>query len=302
MNQTINYRRSWQSKFIEKLMPLVLNPVDERKDNNYKQALVYSQAKYEIPSKTRKKFKVHNNFKIDNNTLELLPDDGHIVRNIYYIHGGGYWWQPLSLHYRMLRQISNQNQARIIMPIYPKSPAHKANEVLNYIFENYKKTIAELHLLPASLTLMGDSAGGGLCLSLLQLLKNDFIHVTPRHTVLFSPWLDLTNSNKYMPFIQPSDPMLNIESLAFQGIEYAGSIDPRAALVSPINADYSNLPTIDIFSGTHDILYADVKKLSEKQFPNVNCYIFPKMNHVFVAIPIPEAKKALRIVSQIIQK
>lgn len=302
MNKIFSYKRSWQSKIVEKVIPFVLNTVDERDPDNYRKALINSQQHYEVPTKIRKKFSVHSNLKIDDQTLELLPDDGHIERTIYYIHGGGYWWQPLSQHYKMLRRLSNQNHARIIMPIYPKAPAHTANEVLSFILKNYKKTIAALHLVSSSVVLMGDSAGGGLCLSLLQLLDNTSTAPIPKHTILFSPWLDLTNSNPYMSVIQPHDPMLNIKPLAFQGIEYAGSMNPLSPIISPINADYSKLPVLHIFSGTHDILYADVKKLSEANYKNVNCYIFPKMNHVFVAIPIPEAKKALRIVSQIIQK
>ncbi|WP_188351067.1 hypothetical protein [Leuconostoc pseudomesenteroides] len=41
-----------------------------------------------------------------------------------------------------------------------------------------------------------------------------------------------------------------------------------------------------------------MKKLSRRDNDNVNFYIFPEMNHVFVTFPIPEAEKALNIVKQ----
>lgn len=46
---------------------------------------------------------------------------------------------------------------------------------------------------PNKITLAGDSAGGGLCLSLLTILR-DLSRPLPAGAVLISPWVDLTHS------------------------------------------------------------------------------------------------------------
>ena len=51
----------------------------------------------------------------------------------------------------------------------------RSDDVFPYILNNYKMAVKKFHLMSSALTLMGDSAGGGLCLSLLQLLENEKI-------------------------------------------------------------------------------------------------------------------------------
>lgn len=46
---------------------------------------------------------------------------------------------------------------------------------------------------PSKIVLAGDSAGGGLCLSLLTVLR-DMGLPQPAGAVLISPWVDLTHS------------------------------------------------------------------------------------------------------------
>lgn len=302
MSKTIlfQYNRSWQAALFEKIIYSLPLTEDERKSANYKKALIISQKKYNLPKFFKKQFNIYNATTIDNSTFEILPKNGRVFKTIYYIHGGAYWGQPIFLHYKMLQKIADQNQARIIMPIYPKSPQYTADNVLPYIVRNYKKCVSKFHIMSSTLTLMGDSAGGGLCLSLLQLLANEAVD-KPSNVILFSPWLDISNSNPAMKTIQPNDPLLNIDVTAYQGAVYSGSFETTAPLISPLYyADLSKLPPVHVFTGTHDILYADIEKLSKKNNDNVIIYVYPKMNHVFVVLPIPEAAQALTIVSRII--
>lgn len=296
---SLNNKRSWRATLLEKIIRPIPLVKDERKEQNFEKALIDSETPYQLPKATQKKFNIHKVAQIDETTFAIQPQNNKISKTIYYLHGGAYWWQPSNVHFKMLQKLADENQARVIIPVYPKSPRYTADDVLPYILDNYKKTINKYHILSSALTLMGDSAGGGLCLSLLQLLEHETI-AQPHRVMLFSPWLDISNSNTDMKSIQHTDPLLNIEALAYQGEIYSGSFKTDSPLVSPINADFSKFPPVDIFSGTHDILYADVKKLSRRDIDNVNFYIFPKMNHVFVIFPIPEAEKALNIVKHLI--
>lgn len=54
---------------------------------------------------------------------------------------------------------------------------------------------------PANIILMGDSAGGGMCLSLLVVIREMGLPM-PAAASLMSPWVDLTHS---MPSINQWD-------------------------------------------------------------------------------------------------
>ncbi|ASN05784.1 alpha/beta hydrolase family protein [Virgibacillus necropolis] len=58
-----------------------------------------------------------------------------------------------------------------------------------------------------------------------------------------------------------------------------------------------------LFVGAHEILLPDARKfkdIAESQGIIINYYEYPKMNHVFLLYPIPEAKKARKEIIKII--
>ena len=90
------------------------------------------------------------------------------------------------------------------------------------------------------------------------------------------------------------------------GNSWCGNLDPKNYLVSPIYGDFSNLPQISLFVGTHDILIADsqkFKKLLESQNIALNYYEYPKLFHDWVMlIKLRESKDALTKMAELINK
>lgn len=77
----------------------------------------------------------------------------------------------------------------------------------------------------------------------------------------------------------------------------------NAPIISPINSDFRGLARITHFVGTHEGLYPDAIKLDEKlasQGYEIDTYVYPKINHVFVIMPLPEAADALLKIAEII--
>lgn len=80
------------------------------------------------------------------------------------------------------------------MQIYPKAPAHTAEEVYQMIFPIYQDLIEIQQIDPKKIIFMGDSAGGGLALAFAEFIKlKKFPH--PRQIMLLFPWLDISNEN-----------------------------------------------------------------------------------------------------------
>jgi hypothetical protein len=78
---------------------------------------------------------------------------------------------------------------------------------------------------------------------------------------------------------------------------YAGDLDVRAPLVSPLFGSLEGLAPLAVFTGTRDILNTDAHQLKAKaaraRIP-LAWFEYPGMLHVWPLFPIPEAKRAIR--------
>ena len=180
---------------------------------------------------------------------------------ILYLHGGSYVAETSSNHWKFLEKLVKDTNATIILPDYPLTPKYTYKDVFTMITPLYKEIIEEVPT--NNLILMGDSAGGGMSLALLEKLSQEKIEM-PHKTILISPWLDVRLENPEIDNVQKYDKDLNKESLKIAGIAYAGKDGIDSYLVNPIDGDLSKLKNVTIFTGTYDILNPDVHVLEEK--------------------------------------
>ena len=180
---------------------------------------------------------------------------------ILYLHGGSYVAETSSNHWKFLEKLVKDTNATIILPDYPLTPKYTYKDVFTMITPLYKEIIEDVPT--NNLILMGDSAGGGMGLALLERLSEENIEM-PYKTILISPWLDVRLENPEIDNVQKYDKDLNKESLKIAGIAYAGKDGIDSYLVNPIDGDLSKLKNITIFTGTYDILNPDVHVLDEK--------------------------------------
>lgn len=291
--------RSTTSLLVEKVLGMI--PIGDRRDPEYfNEALEITSRPYELPDSARNKygFTELNGFS-DTFMANHQDDTSDLV--IFYLHGGGYWVQPQSLHYSFFDKMATEFKAEFILPVYPKAPAHTATDAHKMVMERYLYLLNEEGISSENIVFMGDSAGGGLALALAQVLRDEGLPM-PKQIVLFSPWLDVTNSSPGMHEVR--DPFLNVDNLAYGGEVYAGDLDTRDPLVSPIYGDMRNLPPITVFSGTYDALNVDVDKLAgiaKEEDINFTLYSYEKMVHGFIGFQIiPEAKEAFKTLTEVV--
>lgn len=204
------------------------------------------------------------------------------------------------LHYRMLKKLAKRFCMNVVLPVYPKAPAHHADEALQMVYERYLYLIRERGIPPQRITLMGESAGAGLALVLLMHLKRLGTEL-PRCAVLHSPWVDVSMENEKMKELEKTDPLLSVRTLAVKGKAYAGERSVKDELVSPLFGDLSGLPPLFVDCGTHEILWPDIEKMCEKakaQGTEVTLRVFQGQIHCFAALPIPEARKMWKLMRQ----
>ncbi|KAG6869341.1 hypothetical protein C0993_000094 [Termitomyces sp. T159_Od127] len=111
--------------------------------------------------------KGHDKKRLSNDDCNILRMD-HLETVMLYVHGGGYFWGSINTHrYQIIRY-----DFYLIEP--PHGALHKA-------------------ISPSKIVMAGDSAGGGLCVTVLTILR-DLGLPMPAGAVLISPWVDLTHS------------------------------------------------------------------------------------------------------------
>lgn len=180
---------------------------------------------------------------------------------ILYLHGGSYVAETSNNHWEFLEKIVNDTGVTVILPDYPLTPKYTYKDVFAMITPLYKEIIEEVDV--NNLILMGDSAGGGMALALLERIGEENV-VLPSKTVLISPWVDVRLENPKIDEVQKRDTDLNKDSLKLAGVAYAGEDGMNNYLVNPIDGDLSKLKNVTILTGTNDILNPDIDILQEK--------------------------------------
>lgn len=285
--------RSVASKLAEICLQMIPIKDPETKEEIEK-ARLKSLQPFALSSVIKKKYKIVESDRYSN-TYILESPKYQSDKIILYFHGGTYWYQPTFLHFRFILKLVNKTNSRGIVPIYPKAPGYTAEDVYQMIYPIYLDLIDRQCISPEKITFIGDSAGGGLALAFAEYIKT-MKKLTPRDIILISPWLDLSNNNPEIEMLKLVDPLLDADRTRKMGKIYAGALPVKDFRVSPIYGDFFDVGHISLYQGTHDILLADSRKLAtlakDLGIP-LSYYEYPKMNHIFPLVPIPEARHVL---------
>ena len=221
----------------------------------------------------------------ENRNIFIIKSKGSKKTNmkILYFHGGSYMAEATSNHWEFIENLVDDTGATVILPDYPLTPKYNYKDVFNMVVPLYKEIQQKVDV-SNELIIMGDSAGGGLSLALLEKISQEDIKM-PKKTILISPWLDVRMDNPKIEQVKEQDKKLNKEALKMAGLAYAGSDGIDSYLVNPIDGDLSKINNLTIFTGTKDILNPDVYKLKEKaEKNNINIDIneYQDAGHIWI--------------------
>lgn len=122
-------------------------------------------------------------------------------RVMLYVHGGAYFFGSVDEHRYQMQRHARKLKARVFAPKYRLAPQFPFPCGL------YDCIAAYLHLLtvqePSEIILAGDSAGGGMVVSMLCIFRDQGIPL-PAGAILISPWVDLTHS---FPSVSGDNPL-----------------------------------------------------------------------------------------------
>jgi acetyl esterase/lipase len=226
-------------------------------------------------------------------------------RIVLLLHGGGYNAGSPKTHRKMAADLGAAARARVLVPDYRLAPEHPFPAAVKDALLAYGWLLSQGHT-PENIILAGDSAGGGLALSMLLALR-EAKAVMPRAGVLMAPWTDLTCSSPSYEDKRALDPIITKEYLAEAGTWYAGRRDPRDPMASPLFADLSGLPPLLIHAGGDETMVDDSRLFVERAKEAGVAVVYkewPGLWHVFhhAAPGVPEAAQAYTEIADFISR
>lgn len=112
-------------------------------------------------------------------------------RVILYVHGGAYYFGSVDEHRYQMQRHARKLKARVLTPRYRLAPQFPFPCGLHDCIATYFYLLE--HFEPSQILFAGDSAGGGMVLSMLVTLRDQGCPL-PAGTILLSPWVDLAHS------------------------------------------------------------------------------------------------------------
>ena len=178
-------------------------------------------------------------------SIRATPDPARVL---LYLHGGAFVMGSPSTYRSRAVRLSYRCDAEVLVPDYRLAPEHPFPAAFEDALAAWRAIVSIAPGRPALVA--GDSAGGGLALSLMVHLR-ELGEDSPRGAVLISPSANMTRGAVSG---RNRDLWLDPERLGRWRRHYLGTADPRDPRVSPALADLGGLPSMLVLVGEDELL------------------------------------------------
>lgn len=182
---------------------------------------------------------------------------------LLYVHGGAFALGSPRTHRALAARLAGAAGMRALLPHYRRAPEHPFPAALEDALAVYEALLARGY--PAGrMALAGDSAGGGLALSLAAEIGRRGLPA-PAALVAFSPVVDLTFSGASWQENRDSDPMLPSHRGPDMAAMWLQGADPRDPRASPLFADWAvPPPPALLYAAETELLRDDARRMAER--------------------------------------
>jgi monoterpene epsilon-lactone hydrolase len=255
------------------------------------------QKPYRTDGKSYSPRKFHERYK----AKEMILDQFRMVtigkketasRHILFFHGGAYISEANLVH-RLMAEKFAEHGYRVTCLDYPMAPEFTADYTNRWIVSAYKKLLG---LYPDDIFYaFGDSAGGGLALIFLMLLRDQGVLPVPKKCVVASPWLDVSMSNPAMGGLIEKDKLLSCDGLIYAGEKYAGELGTMSPYVSPIYGNLDGLGEILMFYSSKELLEPDCERfiglVAKAVGTSITVHKAEGLFHAYIMLPVLNKSK-----------
>jgi monoterpene epsilon-lactone hydrolase len=204
---------------------------------------------------------------------------------VVHFHGGGYCLGSARMARAWAAHVSARTGCQVVIPEYRLAPEHAHPAALDDVGAVMAALSAEV--APGSIVVSGDSAGGGLTLSLMLAMREAGREL-PAGCILLSPWLDLGSDRRAEPELVRKDVLLSPSWLEACATAYASPQSWADPSVSPLHGSQSGLPALLIQAGSDELFAPDAERLAASASAagvDVTYTKWPRMWHDFQLQP-----------------
>ena len=225
----------------------------------------------------------------------LLSPRPELAPTVLLLHGGGYVMGSAFGYRHLASALAAAADACVIVPDYRLAPEHPFPAAIEDAVRAYLWML-DSGVPAEQIVMVGDSAGGGLVLSVQTTLKRQEVPL-PGGTVLLCPAVDLGYDEEIELPTEPQ-PAISVAQLRSFAAAYLGDVSPRDEVVNALRADLTGYPPMLIQAGTGDVLGKDAHRLTEHATGcgvDVQFELYPVTTHDFHLFWsfLPEAADAL---------
>lgn len=230
-------------------------------------------------------------------------DGEQTSRVIYYLHGGGYVSGSATGYRPITATLARLLKARSFALDYRLAPEFRFPAALEDAVAGYRWLVST-GIEPREISIVGDSAGGGLVLALVMKLR-DLGEPLPASAVSLSPWTDMAGTGESIRANAKRDPFFVPEDVERYAQLYLGEQSRQTPFASPLYGDFTGLPPLLIQAGENEMLLDDARGVHAQALaagvPS-ELQIFKGVPHVWHLMTplVPEARVALRQVAEFI--
>ncbi len=215
---------------------------------------------------------------------------------LLYTHGGAH-----TLYSARSTLISSANMSvatglRVISIDYMTAPIANWHQMQAQVMSVFKALLKSDYSMD-DIAIYGDSSGAGLAISSVLNLRDNGMGM-PAAVVLWSPWVDISDTGDTATTLKSDDPILSYDNLLHNSAKaYAAGIELTDPRVSPLYADFTKgFPPSMIQVGTKEMLLSGSVRLYQRleaSGQKTKLDVYEGMWHLFQVNPIPEAGVAL---------
>jgi monoterpene epsilon-lactone hydrolase len=211
---------------------------------------------------------------------------------LLYLHGGAFF-AGTPVFYRPLACAFASQGFDVFTPAYRLAPRYAFPAALEDALAVFRALTED----GRPVALAGDSAGGGLALSLM-LAQRDAKGALPVAAALFSPWTDLAVKGASARENEAADPLFTRRMLKIAARAYLAGERPEEPLASPLYGDLGGLPPLLVHAGADELLRDDAVRLAEKAQgagTSADLALWPEVPHCWqlAAGLMPQADESL---------
>jgi epsilon-lactone hydrolase len=236
-------------------------------------------------------------------SLVLAPTPGQ-APTVVLLHGGGFVMGSAFGYRHLASALATASDTGVLVPDYRLAPEHPFPAAVEDAVRAYV-WVLDTGVRPEEVVLAGDSAGGGLVLSVLTTLRRQGLPL-PGGTLHLCPAIDLGFDGDIELPTEPQ-PAVSIEQLRSWAAAYLGGTPADDEVVNALRADLRGFPPMLVQAATGDVLGQDAHLLVEhaqQHGVDVQFELYPVATHDFHIFWsfLPEAADALEQAGRFVRR